>query len=277
MPTQIPSFMQNTPSAPKKPFPSTPNDSVHPKRSFSRMLMFVIALLAIGGIAAYYFISISGDDTDNNENQAVVTLNNNQNSNSNTNTISNINTSLNANSASNTNSTSNTNTNTQNVNSLSNTNQSDSQTDTDGDGIPDNVEPFFGTDINKSDTDSDSYNDYDEIAGCYNPLGTGRIGREVFATHCNLFISDSTGNQSGVEALCNEWAPFSEKVINARVNGMTEEEAIAEVKNDSEYDILCQGNLDKGYAESDCQFMLFFAYEMCDISDWIFSDKVISD
>lgn len=47
------------------------------------------------------------------------------------------------------------------------------QTDSDVDGLPDILEQALGTDFNKADTDGDSYSDYAEVKGGYNPLGSG--------------------------------------------------------------------------------------------------------
>jgi uncharacterized secreted protein with C-terminal beta-propeller domain len=47
--------------------------------------------------------------------------------------------------------------------------------DTDQDGLADALENSLGTDINKADSDSDGFDDKTELAGGYNPLGTGRF------------------------------------------------------------------------------------------------------
>jgi len=54
--------------------------------------------------------------------------------------------------------------------------------DTDADGLPDDLENYYGTDINNPDTDSDGYNDGTEIKNNYNPAGDGPldIARTVF-------------------------------------------------------------------------------------------------
>jgi len=51
--------------------------------------------------------------------------------------------------------------------------------DADGDGLSDLAEIAFGTDINKADTDGDSYNDKQEIVNGYNPLGTGKYPLDI--------------------------------------------------------------------------------------------------
>lgn len=45
--------------------------------------------------------------------------------------------------------------------------------DADGDGLSDAIENSFGTDKNNADTDSDGYNDKDEILNSFNPLDSG--------------------------------------------------------------------------------------------------------
>jgi hypothetical protein len=47
--------------------------------------------------------------------------------------------------------------------------------DTDGDGLSDIIEDSIGTNKNKKDSDSDNYQDKDEIIEGYNPKGTGKI------------------------------------------------------------------------------------------------------
>lgn len=48
-------------------------------------------------------------------------------------------------------------------------------TDTDSDGLTDDQENYFGTDINKPDTDGDGFKDGDEVENGYNPNGTGSL------------------------------------------------------------------------------------------------------
>ena len=43
--------------------------------------------------------------------------------------------------------------------------------DSDQDRLPDHLEKILGTDLNKIDTDGDSYSDFDEIKNGYNPVG----------------------------------------------------------------------------------------------------------
>ena len=47
--------------------------------------------------------------------------------------------------------------------------------DTDGDGLPDDLEKYYGSDPNKTDTDDDSYSDFTELANGYNPAGAGKL------------------------------------------------------------------------------------------------------
>lgn len=47
--------------------------------------------------------------------------------------------------------------------------------DTDGDGLSDDLEKYYGTEINNPDTDGDGYNDGLEIKGSFDPLGPGAL------------------------------------------------------------------------------------------------------
>lgn len=54
--------------------------------------------------------------------------------------------------------------------------------DADADDLPDVLEQALGTNINKADSDGDSFNDLTEIMGSYNPNGSGKIELDkVFA------------------------------------------------------------------------------------------------
>ena len=50
--------------------------------------------------------------------------------------------------------------------------------DTDQDGLPDYIERILGTDENKSDTDRDTYSDFDEIKNGYDPFGDRKFTEE---------------------------------------------------------------------------------------------------
>ena len=54
----------------------------------------------------------------------------------------------------------------------------DRKLDTDQDGLPDYMEKILGTDVNNSDTDGDSYSDFDEIKNGYNPLNDEKYTEE---------------------------------------------------------------------------------------------------
>ncbi len=58
--------------------------------------------------------------------------------------------------------------------------------DTDGDGLSDDLEKAIGTDLTKTDTDNDGYDDKSEIQGNYNPLGQGRINADNNSINNNL-------------------------------------------------------------------------------------------
>ncbi|MCK5510596.1 DUF2330 domain-containing protein [Candidatus Parcubacteria bacterium] len=59
--------------------------------------------------------------------------------------------------------------------------------DSDGDGLSDLFEDAIGTDKNKTDTDNDGHNDKAELAGDYNPNGTGKLNLN------NSFSSNQKG------------------------------------------------------------------------------------
>lgn len=55
----------------------------------------------------------------------------------------------------------------------------DKNLDSDKDGLPDAIEKVLGTYITKTDTDSDGYNDLEEIKSGYSPLIAGAAGKYV--------------------------------------------------------------------------------------------------
>lgn len=52
-----------------------------------------------------------------------------------------------------------------------------SQTDTDRDSLPDSIEAVYGSDVSKTDSDGDFYNDGEEVRGGYNPTVSGPNAR----------------------------------------------------------------------------------------------------
>lgn len=50
--------------------------------------------------------------------------------------------------------------------------------DTDADALSDDLELYYGTDLNDPDSDSDGYLDGQEVANNYNPLGAGALNKE---------------------------------------------------------------------------------------------------
>ena len=54
----------------------------------------------------------------------------------------------------------------------------DKKLDSDQDGLPDYLEKILGTDENNSDTDSDTYSDFEEIKNSYNPLTDKKFTEE---------------------------------------------------------------------------------------------------
>jgi len=73
-------------------------------------------------------------------------------------------------------------------------------TDGDGDGLPDRLERSLGTNAQNADTDADNFDDYQELAGGFNPLGMGAM----------LYNKNFASKQAGkimlqVESLGEAW------------------------------------------------------------------------
>ncbi len=49
--------------------------------------------------------------------------------------------------------------------------------DTDGDGLPDDLEKYYGTDLDNFDSDNDGYSDGEEVSTNHNPLGAGVLDK----------------------------------------------------------------------------------------------------
>ena len=234
MPIQIPSYIKNPPSGSNVPNPSVhaspQNINPNPKRSFSRMLLFIIALVILGAAAGYYFFIYTNDDSSENTNLVVATSNDNQNVNNitaNSNSTQNDNSDINA--ISNTNLVKNINTNvTTNVNhtlnsNITTTNQiSITGLDTDGDGLEDEEESLYGTSIDNIDTDGDGYDDFTEIKGYYNPTGDGIMGRDNYLTYCNnYYATDLDGDNltsDMIDDLCEMWSSNVEQELIRIIN-----------------------------------------------------------
>lgn len=66
----------------------------------------------------------------------------------------------------------------------------DKQLDTDQDGFPDYLEKIIGTDENNSDTDGDSYDDYNEVKNGYNPLNDKKYTEEEWGVIKEMIRSE---------------------------------------------------------------------------------------
>ncbi len=69
----------------------------------------------------------------------------------------------------------------------------DKKLDTDQDGLPDFLEKILGTDENNSDTDGDSYSDFEEIKNGYNPLNSEKYVEEEWERTKEIIRSDDEG------------------------------------------------------------------------------------
>lgn len=118
----------------------------------------------------------------------------------------------------------NTNTNTAaNINLDLTLNLGDSK-DTDNDKVPNNIEFWYGIRSNESDTDGDGYDDYTEIAGCYNPRGSGRIDFYHYIGYCvDSLIAQGIEHEEGSQFLlteyCYVWSMEAEILIEEAVAG----------------------------------------------------------
>ena len=61
-------------------------------------------------------------------------------------------------------------------------------TDADSDQVDDINEYWLGTDNSKEDSDGDGYSDYEEVMGCYNPVGQGKMNEENFEYYCTTLL-----------------------------------------------------------------------------------------
>ncbi|MBU4087056.1 MAG: hypothetical protein KKB21_05775, partial [Nanoarchaeota archaeon] len=66
----------------------------------------------------------------------------------------------------------------------------DKELDSDQDGLPDYLEKILGTDENNSDTDGDSYTDFDEIKNGYNPLTSEKYTEEEWGKVKDIIKSE---------------------------------------------------------------------------------------
>jgi len=166
-----------------------------------------------------------------------ITTNTNVNSSSNVN--NNVNESININSAINNNTTSTTPTTNMITNLASppkmthsptiiTEDESEPVTDADSDKLDDTVEDWFGLSTSKTDTDDDNFSDFAEVAGCYNPNGSGRMTTDIFLTVCQNLYSSWSDSGINVASLCGEWVGAAQKVIDGNINQVDEVELTEE-------------------------------------------------
>ncbi|MCK4592721.1 hypothetical protein KAT63_04795 [Candidatus Parcubacteria bacterium] len=125
----------------------------------------------------------------------------------------------------------------------------DKELDTDQDGLPDYLEKIIGTDINNSDTDGDSYSDFEEIKNGYNPLDDkkfteeewGVVKEEVRNENYEYFIKNFI-NKINCEYKKGEYE-LRYYDSSGRVTGMVNGEMKEEIPNfnSSEYEGLNMG------------------------------------
>lgn len=97
----------------------------------------------------------------------------------------------------------------------------DSDADQDGDGLTNGDELLYGTDATMADSDSDGYNDWDEVWSCYNPLGQGKMTGTQFVNFCINWIASSSlisnDEYKNREKLCNSWQPIAEDYLDGNI------------------------------------------------------------
>lgn len=221
------------------------------KNRFMFVGIIVIVVLVLGVIAAFLFQRIIGPQANTNEqnlNTAVANANENtnqnlnQNGNQNENLNQNLNQNLNTNLNVNTNAPKNLN---QNANLNANLNQNinlnvnaplPSSKDSDRDGLTDKEEEVFGTEINKPDSDNDSYSDGVEISAGYDPLGSGRlVGSTSVLIYTNQsyhysllypqgWLAQATASNNKEVLFTADTAEFVEALVTDNPSSLTVEE-----------------------------------------------------
>jgi hypothetical protein len=82
----------------------------------------------------------------------------------------------------------------------------DYKLDSDNDSIPNFNEKYLGTDIQSNDTDSDGYDDLEEIEGGYNPAGDGRIEYKINEIS-NILESKCEENGGNIQQIDDNYNP----------------------------------------------------------------------
>ena len=134
----------------------------------------------------------------------------------------------------------------------------DRELDSDQDGLPDYIEKVLGTDLNNSDTDGDSYSDFEEIKNGYNPIGdekyTEKEWEMVKGLYGEMFESfDKTAD--GCDAFPNKLdlcESFSCKFEHPFTSEIMEKKIVGSVNDKCQYteEMPNNGRMDCEYSES---------------------------
>ena len=112
--------------------------------------------------------------------------------------------------------------------------------DSDQDGLPDYIEKVLGTNLNNSDTDGDSYSDFEEIKNGYDPVGDGKYTEEEWEA-----VEEKIRNED--ENLYTNLFIVNWKTYQNEKYGFSFKYPYAWIVNDSN-DALVLSNYDNGFS-----------------------------
>ena len=145
--------------------------------------------------------------------------------------------------------------------------------DSDQDGLPDYIEKVLGTDLNNSDTDGDSYSDFEEIKNGYNPLNDKKYTEEEWeevkegmrneseGLYEEMFggfdrISDNCDAFPNKLELCESFSckfehPFTGEMMERKIVGLVSDKCqyIEEMPNNGKMDCEYSESLRKAIAQ----------------------------